>query len=61
MLRSLQAAACTYRISFGPRAGRQLLTLQGAMPRETDFEQILCPDSNGFSLHVTVRCAADDH
>ncbi len=29
-LRPLQAAPCTYRIAFGPRAGQQVLTLQGA-------------------------------
>ena len=49
-----------YRIAFGPRAGQKVLTLQGAMPRETDFKQNLCADSNGFSLHAAVRCAADD-
>ena len=32
-LRPLQAAACTYRIAFGPRAGQKVLTVQGAMPR----------------------------
>ena len=30
VLRPLQAAACTYRIAFGPRAGQKVLTLQGA-------------------------------
>jgi hypothetical protein len=60
VLRPLQAAACTYRIAFGPRAGQKVLTLQGAMPRETDFKQTLCADIDGFSLHAAVRCAADD-
>jgi len=59
-LRPLQAAACTYRIAFGPRAGQKVLTLQGAMPRETEFKQTLCADIDGFSLHAAVRCAADD-
>ena len=59
-LRPLQAAACTYRIAFGPRAGQKVLTVQGAMPRETDFKQTLCADIDGFSLHATVRCGADD-
>jgi len=59
-LRPLQAAACTYRIAFGPRAGQKVLTLQGAMPRHADFKQTLCVDSNGFSLHAAVRCGADD-
>jgi hypothetical protein len=35
MLQPLQAAAITYSIAFGPRAGRTLLTLRGAMPRES--------------------------
>ena len=59
-LRPLQAAACTYRIAFGPRAGQKVLTVQGAMPRETDFKQTLCADIDGFSLHAAVRCGAQD-
>ena len=59
-LRPLQAAACTCPIAFGPRAGQKVLTVQGAMPRQTEFKQTLCADSNGFSLHAAVRCAADD-
>ena len=60
VLRPLQAAACTYRIAFGPRAGQKVLTLQGAMPREKDFKQSLRADIDGSSLHAAVRCAADD-
>ena len=56
VLRPLQAAACTYRIAFGPRAGQKVLTVQGVMPRETDFKQTLCADIDGFSLHAAVRC-----
>ena len=41
-LRPLQVAACTYRIAFGPRAGQKVLTVQGAMPRQTEFKQSLC-------------------
>jgi hypothetical protein len=37
-----------------------MLTIQGAMPREKKFKQILCADIDGFSLHAAVRCAADD-
>jgi hypothetical protein len=59
-LRPLQAAACTYRIAFGPRAGQKVLKVQGAMPRETGFKQDLCVDIDGFSLHAAVRCGADD-
>ncbi len=59
-LMPLQAAACTYRIAFGPRAGRRVLTVQGVIPRDADFKQRLCADIDGFSLHTTVRCGADD-
>jgi hypothetical protein len=54
-LRPRQAAACTYRIAFGPRAGQKVLTVQGAMPREKDFKQTPCVDNKGFSLHASVR------
>jgi hypothetical protein len=60
VLRPLQAAACTYRIAFGPRAGQKVLTVQGTMPREADFKQDLCADIDGFSLHAAVRCGADE-
>ena len=60
VLRPLQAAACTYRIAFGPRAGQKVLTLQGVMPRDTDFKQNLCADMQGFSLHAAVCCGTDE-
>jgi len=59
-LRSLQAAAVTYRIAFGPRAGQKVLTLRGAMPREGTARQPLCADIDGFSLHAAVRVGAHD-
>jgi hypothetical protein len=59
-LRPLQAAAFTYRIAFGPRVGQEVLTVQGAMPRQMAFKQTLCADINGFSLQAALRCAADD-
>ena len=59
-LRPLQAAACTYRIAFGPRAGQKVFTVQGTMPRDGAFTQALCADVQGFSLHAAVRCGADD-
>ncbi len=37
-IRPLQAAACTYRIALGPRAGQMVLAVQGAMPRDKDFK-----------------------
>ncbi len=39
---------------------RQRLMVQGAMPRDKGFEQALCADISGFSLHAAVRCSADD-
>ena len=57
-LRPLQAAACTYRIAFGPRAGQKVFTVQGAMPRDAARAQELCADHQGFSLHAAVRCDA---
>jgi len=33
-LASLQAASCTYRIAFGPRAGHKVLSLQTVARRE---------------------------
>ena len=60
VLRPLQAAACTYRIAFGPRAGQKVLTVQGVMPRAANFKQTLYADIDGFSLHAAVRCGADD-
>ena len=59
-LRPLQAAAITYRIAFGPRAGQRMLTLCGAMPRAATARQPLCADIDGFSLHAAVRVEARD-
>ncbi|MCL4696393.1 MAG: transposase, partial [Burkholderiaceae bacterium] len=59
-LRPLQAAAVTYRIAFGPRAGQKVRTLRGAMPREGTARQPLCADIDGFSLHAAVRVGAHD-
>ena len=60
-LRPLQAAAVTYRIAFGPRAGQKVLTLRGAMPREDAARQPLCADIDGFSLlHAGVRVEAHE-
>ena len=58
-LRTLKAAACTSRIAFGPRAGQKVLTIQGAMPRESDFKQSLRADIDSSSFHAAVRYGAD--
>ncbi|MCZ8322356.1 MAG: hypothetical protein O9296_12370, partial [Novosphingobium sp.] len=59
-LRPLQAAAVTYRIAFGSRAGQKVLTLRGAMPREVTARQALCAEVDGFSLHAAVRVEAHE-
>ena len=59
-LRPLQAAAVTYRIAFGPRAGQKVLTLRAAMPREATARQPLCADIDGFSLHAALLVQAHD-
>ncbi|MDP3821499.1 MAG: hypothetical protein Q8R33_08495 [Burkholderiales bacterium] len=59
-LRPVQAAASTYRIAFGPRAGQKVPTAQDAMPRGAGFKQTLCADIDEFSLRAAMRCGADD-
>ena len=59
-LAPLQAAACTYRIALGPRAGRKVVTLQtvpsSAAPNTPNTAQ-RCAQEQGFSLHADVCCA----
>jgi hypothetical protein len=57
-LAPLQAAACTYRIAFGPRAGQKVLTLQTVPNPGAPSTQQRCVDEQGFSLHAEVCCAA---
>jgi len=59
-LRPLQAAACTYGIAFGPRAGQKVFTVQGAMAQDAVLTQALCADHQGFSLHAAVHCEAHE-
>jgi Putative transposase len=59
-LKRLQAAACTYRIVFGPRAGQKVLILRGANPKAVDCKQPLCANLEGFGLHAAVRCASHE-
>jgi hypothetical protein len=56
----LRAAACTYRIALGPRAGQKVLTLQ-TLPSETALPtEQRCVNAQGFSLHAEVCCAAHE-
>ena len=57
-LASLQAAACSYRIALGPRAGQKVLSLQTGLGRDEKATAALCADAHGFSLHAGVRCGA---
>ena len=63
-LTPLQAASCSYRIAFGPRAGQKVLSLQSISPRgegaalSTLATPTLCANLQGFSLHAAVRCGA---
>jgi hypothetical protein len=59
-LRPRRAAAITCRVAFGPRAGHQVLTLRGALPRNAAARQPRCADIDGFSLHAAVRRDAHD-
>ena len=55
----LRAAACTYRIALGPRAGQKVLTLQTVPSQAAPPTQQRCVNAQGFSLHAEVCCAAD--
>jgi len=68
-LLALQAAAITYAIAFGPRAGQKVSTLRGARAREGMARELLCSDIDGSactrpsgSKHMTAsgwsNCAA---
>ncbi|MDQ3829658.1 MAG: hypothetical protein M3361_10210 [Candidatus Tectomicrobia bacterium] len=46
-LGSLQAAACTYRIALGPRAGQKVLSLQTVPSQASPTEQ-RCVNEQGF-------------
>ncbi len=62
-LRPLQHGSVVYRIAFGPRAGRKVLTLREVVPIDTDSDyerKPLCANEQGFSLHAAVRCHANE-
>jgi hypothetical protein len=49
--RPSQAASCTYRIAFGPRAGQKVLTLRTVPGRDEKAAAAPCAEAHGFSLH----------
>ncbi len=58
-LAPLQAAACTYRIALGPRAGQKVLSLQTVPTQAVQPTPQRCVNAHGFSLHAEVCCTAD--
>jgi hypothetical protein len=48
LLAPLQAASCTYRMAFGLRAGRKVLSWQYAARRAVPITQPLCASAHGF-------------
>ncbi|MGH8610682.1 MAG: hypothetical protein ACREYF_01195 [Gammaproteobacteria bacterium] len=52
-LAPLQAAACTYRIAFGPRAGQKVLTLQTVPNRVTPPTPQRCVNEQGLACTLT--------
>jgi hypothetical protein len=60
---SKQKFRIVYRIAFGPRANRKVLTSREAIPGDTDSDyepKPLCANEQGFSLHSAVRCHANE-
>ena len=58
-LAPLHAAACTYRIALGPRAGQKVLTWKDPALRLASQEAPQsqgCVSAQGFSLHADTRC-----
>ena len=60
VLAPLQAAACTYRIAFGPRKGQKVLSLQTVLPGAPEINSPRCVSDLGFSLHANTACGAQD-
>jgi Putative transposase len=54
----LQAAACTYRIALGPRAGQKVLSFQTVPTQAVQPTPQRCVNEHGFSLHAEVCCTA---
>lgn len=54
---SIVGASISYRLAFGPNAGRKALTLQ-TIPAITEDQHSSASKQAGFSLHAGVSCQA---
>jgi hypothetical protein len=59
-LHSIIGASVTYRLAFGPNAGRKALTLQGVLASDKRMKPSeLVSKQSGFSLHAGVACKSN--
>ena len=55
---SIVGASISYRLAFGPNAGRKALTLQTIATSDNTEKNDLVSRQSGFSLHAGVACEA---
>ncbi len=55
---TIVGASISYRLAFGPNAGRKALTLQTLPTSDTEDQRSLVSKQSGFSLHAGVSCRA---
>ena len=58
---NIVGASISYRLAFGPNAGRKALTLQTLPTSDTEDLRSLVTEPSGFSLHTGVSCTAGQH
>ena len=58
---NIVGASISYRLAFGPNAGRKALTLQTLPTSDTEDLRSLVTKQSGFSLHAGVSCKAGQH
>ncbi|MDA0791563.1 MAG: hypothetical protein O2780_19175 [Proteobacteria bacterium] len=55
---TIVGASISYRLAFGPNAGKKALTLQTLPTGDTEDQRSLVTKQSGFSLHAGVACKA---
>lgn len=55
---TIVGASISYRLAFGPNAGRKALTLQTLPTSNAEDQRSLVSKQSGFSLHAGVSCKA---